>query len=136
MMANEVWKAKVNAVDISVDDLRRAVEEVQQLAPEDRDWEGRLLVLNRLFRRSPHKGIAIEYRLVAMCRLLEAELPPGWALPEWPLPKGVDGSIAVDAAMWRATAIEQLVFGEGDPMFDRASFVERVASFAESEGSA
>ena len=135
-MANEVWKAKVNAVEISVDDLRRAVEEVQQLPPQDRDWEGRLLVLNRLFRRTPNKGIAIEYRIVALCRVLEAEEVPGWALLEWPLPKASDGSIAVAEAMWRATATEHLVFGAGDPTFERTRFLERVSSFAESEASA
>ena len=67
-MTSERWKADLNRVEVSVDDLRRAAHEVHQLAPEDRNWEGRLFAMVRVFKGEPNKGLAVEYRLVAMSR--------------------------------------------------------------------
>ncbi len=130
-MSEAKLQADLNSVAVTIEDLRRATDEVHKLAPKDRNWEGRLHTMARIFKGEPRKALVVEYRLVAMTRLLEARVLPAWALPEAP-----DGSVAVAEPVWAATAIEPLVFGEDDAHFEPKRFVERVLSLAEPEGNA
>ena len=124
---------KVNAAKITVADLLKVTEEVHKLPEEDRDWEGRAHLMIRLFKGNPTKAQAIEYRLIAMSRVIASGKLPGWALPQ-----GSDGATSVAEAVWKAAAIEPLVFvGEYDePKFDEAAFLARILSMAEPEGNA
>jgi len=130
-MSDAKLQNELNAVSISVDELLLATEEVHKLPPEDRNWEGRLHTMARLFHSSPRKGLAIEYRLVAMNRMLEAGVLPGWATPQ-----DSDGAVRVAEPVWEATAIEPLILGEREAHFDQASFLRRVLLLAEPEGNA
>lgn len=121
--------ARLNAVHITVDDLLFAVEEVHKLPPEGRDWEGRLILMARLFTGEPDKAMAVEHRLVAMNDLILAGVLPHWALPEAP-----DGSVQIAEPVWQATATEPLLLGEKDAYFDQASFVNHVLALAEPDG--
>jgi hypothetical protein len=122
---------ELNSISITLEDLRRATDEVHKLAPGDRNVEGRLFTMARVFKGQPKKGLAVEFRLVAMTRMLEAEVLPGWVLPKQP-----DGSVAVSEPVWLATASEPLVPGPDEPTFEQKSFLARVLSLAEAEGNA
>ena len=122
---------ELNAANVTVGDLQLASDAVHQLPPEDRDWEGRLHAMIRLVPGNPDKGLAIEYRLVAMSRMLEAGVLPGWALPQAP-----DGSMLVSESVWAATATEPLILEEREARFDHAGFLSRVLSLAGPEGNA
>ncbi len=130
-MTNARWIADLNGIAVTVEDLRRATDEVHRLKPKDRNWEGRLFAMVRLFEGEPMKGLAVEHRLVAMSRMIESDVLPGWVLP-----KQDDSSVAVAGPVWEATASEPLVFGEGEPAFDQEAFLSRVLSLAETEGHA
>ncbi|WP_454828840.1 hypothetical protein [Pseudoxanthomonas wuyuanensis] len=121
----------LNAVIVTVADLRSASEAVHALLPEDRDWEGRLMAMVRLFPGNPDKGLAVEYRLVAMARMLEAGVLPGWATPE-----ASDGSMLIAEPVWTATATEPIILGKHEARFDQRSFLTRVLSMAAPEGNA
>ena len=130
-MSPSKMQKDLNAANVTVADLRLASDAVHRLPPEDKDWEGRLHAMIRLFPGDPDKGLAIEYRLVAMSRMLEAGVLPGWALPRAP-----DGSMLVAESVWAATATEPLILGEHEARFDQASFLGRVLSLAGPEGNA
>lgn len=130
-MSTSKLQSDLNAVTITVADLLLASKEVHDLPKEDRDWEGRLMTMVRLFPGNPHKGLAVEHRLVAMSRILEAGVLPGWALPETP-----DGATFIAEPVWVATATEQLILGKHEARFNQQSFIDRVLSLAEPEGNA
>ena len=123
--------AQLNSVRITIDDLLFVTEEVHKLPPEDRDWEGRLHLMVRLFKGEPDKAMAIEKRLVAMSTLVASGSLPHWALPEAP-----DGSVNIAEPVWLATATEPLLLTERDAYFEPESFLERVLSLAEPDGNA
>lgn len=122
---------ELNSVKITVDDLLLASREAHKLPPDDRNWEGRLHLMSRLFRGTPRKGLSIEHRLIAMTRLIEAGVLPGWAVPQ-----ASDGSVNIAEPVWMAAAIEPLILGEDEAFFDQDSFLARVLSMAEPEGNA
>jgi hypothetical protein len=123
--------ARLNAAHITIDDLLFVTDEVHKLPPDDRDWEGRLHLMVRLFKGEPDKGLAIEKRLVAMSALIESGSLPHWALPEAP-----DGSMKIAEPVWLAAAAEPLLLTERDAYFEPTSFLERVLSLAEPDGNA
>lgn len=130
-MSTAKLQNELNAVTITVEDLLLATDEVHKLPPEDRNWEGRLHVMARLFHGTPRKGLSIEYRLVAMTKMIEAGTLPGWAMPQ-----AADGSVQIAEPVWKATALEPLILEESDAYFDQDSFLNRVLSMAEPEGNA
>lgn len=123
--------AEINAVRVTSDDLLLASREVHKLPPEDRDWEGRLHLMVRLFQGEPDKARAVEYRLLAMSRLLESGV-----LPHWVQPKAADGSVQIAEPVWATAATAPLMLGKRDPYFDPRSFIERVLALAEPDGNA
>ena len=84
----------------------------------------------RLFQGEPDKARAVEYRLIAMTKLLESGV-----LPHWVLPKAADGSVQIAEPVWATAATAPLLFGE-DPYFDPQSFTKRVLALAEPDGTA
>lgn len=130
-MSTGKLEKELNAVTITVEDLLLASDEVHKLPPEERNWKGRLHVMARLFHDTPSKGLSIEYRLVAMTKMIEAGALPGWAVPQVS-----DGSVQIAEPVWKATALEPLIFEENDAYFDQNSFLNRVLSMAKPEGNA
>jgi hypothetical protein len=122
---------EISAVTVSLKDLLLACEEIHRSAPKDKDWEGRLITLARVFKGQRGKAMAVEYRLAAMTRILESNLLPGWAKPIAP-----DGTVSVSEPVWLATASEPLVFDEDEPRFEELSFRDAVIAIAPIEGSA
>ncbi len=123
--------AEVNAVRVTIDDLLLASREVHKLPPEDRDWEGRLHLMVRLFQGEPDKARAVEYRLMAMSKLLESGV-----LPHWVLPKAADDSVQIAEPVWATAATAPLLLGERDAYFDPQSFTDRVLALAKPDGNA
>jgi hypothetical protein len=123
--------ARLNAVRVTVADLVLASQEVHKLPAADRDWEGRMHLMVRLFSGEPDKGLAIEHRLMAMSSLLASGTLPHWATPQTP-----DGEIQVGEPVWQAAATEPLLLRERDAYFEKDSFLDRVLSFAEPDGHA
>ena len=123
--------SRLNAVRIEVGDLLLATREVHKLPPTDRDWEARLHLMVRLFPGEPDKGLAVEHRVQAMDKLLMSGVLPHWATPEQP-----DGAVLVAEPVWKAAAHEPLLLRKRDAYFEKESFLERVLSFAEPDGSA
>lgn len=120
----------LNAVKVTVSDLRRASDAVHALPEGERDWEGRLIAMVRLFPKQPDKGLSVEHRLAAMAKMVAGGALPGWSMPEAP-----DGSTMIAEAVWLAAASEPLVLSERDATFDCARFRARVLSLAQPEGS-
>lgn len=87
----------------------------------------------RLFKGEPDRALAIEYRLVAMSRMLDSGVLPGWAQHMTP-----DGSVSVAEPVWQATATEPLEFGseKEEPFFNKESFLSKVFELATPEGHA
>lgn len=130
-MSTAKLQNELNAVAITIDDLLLATDEVHKLLPDDRNWKGRLHVMARLFHDTPRKGLSIEYRLVAMSRMIEAGVLPGWAAPQ-----AADGSVQIAEPVWKAAALEPLILEGKEAYFDQNSFLIKVLSMAEPEGNA
>src|SRR5687768_15671870 len=95
--------AELNAVRVSVEDLLLASAEVHKLPPEDRDWEGRLHLMVRLFPGESLKASAVDLRLTAMSRLVAAG-----AISHWILAESSDASTSMAEPIWKATATAPL----------------------------
>jgi hypothetical protein len=123
--------ARLNAVRIDVEDLLNATAAVHKLPPEDRDWEGHLHLMARLFKGNPDKGLAVAYRIQAMGRSLESGKLPGWTMPKQPY-----GSVLIAEPVWKAAAHEPLLLRNRSAHFDEHGFLDRILSYAEPEGDA
>lgn len=131
MMSNGKLQNELNAVAVTVADLREAGEAIHALPLENRDWQGRAMAMVRLFKGQPNKSMAVECRLTAMSRMLQSGTLPGWSMPP-----SSDGSVNVAEPVWIATATEPLVLEERDAHFDPASFLNKVLLLAKAEGNA
>jgi hypothetical protein len=70
-------------------------------------------------------GIALN----ALAKLVKAGDASGWTLPSLSV-----GSIPTQEAVFTAAAVHPLVEQDGEFVFDRASFLDRVLEVAEPEG--
>lgn len=122
---------QVNSQVISHLELVEATQEIHKLPEDERDFEGRTIVLIVMFTGEPIKAMAIDYRLRAMARIIESNELPGWAMPTQP-----DGSQLVSEPVWQAAAEEPLVFLHNEASFNKQMFLERILSRAEPEGAA
>lgn len=123
--------ARVNTVDVSVDDLLLASDEIHKLAPDQRDWEGRAICTARLFRGEHYKAFAVTSRLEAMAKLISSgELPNGLT------PETADGGRMIAEPLFLAAAKEPILFTEKEPFFNAQSFIEFVLKHAEADGHA
>jgi len=108
-----------------------ATREIHKLPQNNRDWEGRAILIVSLFHDEPDKALAVNFRIQAMNNLVSSGSLPGWATPEQ-----ADGSILISEPVWKAAACEPVIIGKHDASFDKEAFVDRVLSFAEPEGHA
>lgn len=123
--------SKLNAARVEVEDLLLATRDVHKLPATDRDSEGRLHLMVKLFKGQPDKGLADEYRIRAMDQLLTSG-----ALPSWTTAKQANGSVLIAEPVWKAAAAEPLLLRNKSAYFDEKSFLERVLALAEPEGDA
>ena len=123
--------AEVNSVRVTLEDLLFASEQIHKLPAEDRDWEGRLHLLARLYKGHPDKGLAIKYRLEALANLIASG-----ALPHWVLPNAPDGSVQIAEPVFVAAATQPLLFTGRGAYFEERDFVSRVLELAKPDGNA
>lgn len=126
------FAAEVNAVSVTVADLLRASEEIHRLPVKERDWEGRMICLARLYKGdAPRKSMAVGKRLEAMAQIITSG-----ALPAWLLPSNEQGAINIAEPVFIAAACEPLIFSESDAYFQQTTFVDAVLRYAEPDGHA
>lgn len=122
---------RLNRVEVSMQDLLQASALVHELPEDQRDFEGRALVMLRLFPGQPDKCQVVEYRLQAMSSLLSERALPGWATPP-----SEDGAVLISEPVFQAAATQPIVMSNGRPAFAADAFVKRVLELAPAEGSA
>jgi hypothetical protein len=123
--------ALVNTVDVSVEDLLVTSNEIHKLPPHQRDWEGRMICVARLFSGEPHKAFAVISRLEAMATLIASgELPNGL------IPETVDGAHMIAEPFFLAAAKEPICFTDTEPFFSAESFLEFILKNTEAHGHA
>lgn len=123
--------AEVNAVRVTLRDLLSASSEIHKLPEDQRDWEGRAILLARMYAGQDRKAMAVGRRLSAMARLIESG-----ALPHWVLPKQSDGAVMISEPVFLAAAAEPLLLTRSDAYFDREHFVAKVLELAKPDGNA
>jgi hypothetical protein len=121
------FAADLNSVQVELDDLILAMRTVHELPPEERDFEGRMLAILRLFEGAgPQKCQAIYYRLAALSKIIASGDLPYFVSPECP-----DGSALAQGVVGQAATIELLLFSEHEAYFDPKSFQDRMLSLVE-----
>ncbi len=123
--------ARLNTVDVSVDDLLLASNEIHQLPPDQRDWEGRAICTARFFKGERQKAFAVISRLEAMAKLISSG-----ALPNGLIPEIADGGHMIARPLFLAAAKEPILFTKKEPFFNAQSFIEFVLKHTEVEGHA
>jgi hypothetical protein len=122
--ATKRMMSQVNETSVSKDELLSVVQEVSESNPEDRDMEGHALAAIRLYSNDPDKVKAIMFRLEALVNLLVYEGAPGWTLS---LP---NGAVLTQEPVF-AAAVQQLIEQDGNVVFDREPFLDKVLELAE-----
>jgi hypothetical protein len=122
---------QVNSISIKHQELIEVTERVHELPEEDKDFEGRSILLIKMFPGEPDKVMAIDLRIRAMGDIIDSHVLPGWTMPEQP-----DGCQMISEPVWIAAAEEPLLFENDKAFFDEEKFKEKVLSCAKSEGSA
>ena len=123
---------RILGAKVSAADLARALEAIDELAPEDRaDIAARIVCLIETFGEPGRHEVsarvaAIDWRLQALAGL--AGRPE---FRNWPMPGGA-GKIA--ANVLEAAAIEPLIEREGEPAFNPENFLERLLAMTEENG--
>ena len=122
---------RVNSARVTKENLLQVSEDVHNLPEKDRDFEGRTILMIKMFPGESDKCMAIDLRMMAMNEIIESGKLPGWALPQQE-----DGSFLIAEPVWEATATEPLVFTDKNAHFNQKTFLERVLSCATPEGQA
>tara|TARA_R110002072_G_scaffold95501_1_gene210578 strand:+ start:1549 stop:1932 length:384 start_codon:yes stop_codon:yes gene_type:complete len=122
---------RINSAKVTKEDLLQVSEAVHNLPEKERDFEGRTILMIKMFPGESDKCMAIDLRIMAMNELIGSGTLPGWAIPQQE-----DGSFLIAEPVWVAAAAEQLVFSEKESYFDPEAFLERVLSCATPEGQA
>lgn len=132
------FKDEINRVTISSKLLGEVMLMYSALGPEDRGFETRAMQVEKFLtnkRQGEKHGLlaaAIMIRLMALDAIL-ADREVG----DWTLPGGKPGVTYVHSSLLRAAAEETVVEGsKGQPMFDPASFRQRVLRIAATGGRA
>jgi hypothetical protein len=123
--------ARLNAERFSADDLLEISGAVHEIPEENRGWEGRLFLLAKRFRGQHYRAMAADYRLTAMCGLIEKGILPLGVLPQAP-----DGSHMVGESVFEAAANEPILIHGSKPHFEPESFRKRVLEFTDTDGKA
>ena len=128
--------AEVNALEIAKEELWEIASDLSASDRESPDAEpcfeaGFTTIARRTKKRRRRRAFAIWSRMEALARLVEDEGAPGWTLPQMP-----DGSILTHRAVFNAAAVHPLVERDGEWVFDRTSFLDRVLELAEPKATA
>ena len=125
------FEHNLNSVEVTIDELLYAIDEVHKLPVEQRTRVGRSHLMAKIFQGQLHKALSVESRLIAMGEMIETGKLPGWALPE-----KEDGSYRIAESVWQATATEPLNFVDAQPHFNVTEFLNKVLSYSIPEGNA
>ena len=123
--------ARLNSERFSAKDLLKISAEVHDIPEGQRNWDGRMHLLAKLFPRHPYRTMAADYRLVAMSALIAKNTLPLGGLPQTP-----NGSHMVGECIFGAAAVEPLLVRGNKPFFEPESFRQRVLELAETDGKA
>jgi hypothetical protein len=116
---------RVNRTSVTKNDILQFITELANREADDRDFEGRTILLIRLQRGNPDKVLSIEFRMEALAQLFGGAEPKAWTLP--PLP---DGAIPTAEPVFAAAAEQPLIEVDGRPAFERDTFFAKVLELA------
>ena len=131
---------KVNRTLVAPELLGEAMQMHAEMPVEDRRvFEGRSVALFQMLTDKGFKGrrhadlaMAIEFRLQALSRLIEAGITRGWTLPG-----GADGRTYLHADVLWAAAREPLIeSADKQPSFDPDGFSRRLMELTQAKGQA
>ena len=123
--------ASINSERFTTEELLEISAAVHELPEDCRSWEARILMLNKRFPGKHHRGLAAESRLAAMFEMISSG-----TLRLGVLPKSADGSQLVENAVFKAAALEPLLWRNNKFAFDSKSFKERILEGSASGGKA
>ena len=123
--------ARLNSVVVSVEDLVLASDEIHNLPPEQRNWEGHTNCVARLFIGQHYKAFAVHSRLQAMAALITSGKLPLSLVTEMS-----DGGRVLPEPIFAAAAKEPILFTEKEPFFNAECFIEAVLRNSEVDGHA
>jgi len=129
---------RANRTRVTPELLCDVIKAHSEMPAEDRPvLEARMIRIFQLLDEKAPKGnrgdlsIAIEFRLEALARLIEADATRGWTMP------GAEGATSIDLDLLTAAAREKLIEGpDGHAAFDPDSFQQRVLRLTEAQGQA
>ncbi len=132
--------AKVNRTKVVPELLLDVIKAHSEVPAEDRPvLEARIFRISQLLSGRGLKGrrhndvlLAIQFRLEALARLIEADATRGWTMP------GLESGVtSIDIDLLTAAAQEPLIEGpDGHAAFDADSFQKRVLKISETNGQA
>ena len=125
---------RVNAVEVTAEELREVVADSAQLhreEPQGVGMEALMILVVRRHHANSKKAFAICSRRRALAFLIGEQGMLGWMLPAF-----ADGSVLTQAAVFDAAACQPLVEYGNELVFERATFLERVLELAEPAGTA
>lgn len=129
--------ARVNKTKVDPELMGRAMESFGDLSREERDFEGCTIQIVKLVaaldlaeRDRMDLVLAINFRLTALCRLLDAGGGRGWTAP------GSDGCSYIHGELMQCAAEEPLIDVDGELSFNLESFHNRLLGLAEAHGHA
>ena len=71
---------RVNSAKVTKEDLLEVSEALRGLPEENRDFEGRAILVLKIFPGESDKCMAIDLRSKAMDQMIESGMLPGWVL--------------------------------------------------------
>jgi hypothetical protein len=128
--------AEINAIKIKKEELWQLAADSEEYHRENPDAEGGfeagLSMIARRVKKGDFRRVhALWCRMNAVAKIVDAGGAPGWTLPKLP-----DGSVPTMEAVFTAAAEHPLFEREGEIVFDRTLFLDRVLEVAEPEGTA
>jgi hypothetical protein len=126
-----------NKTKVDPELIGEVLKAVDGLAPEDRDFEGTTITIIRLVselglpeRERMDLSLAINFRMMALARLMEKGGGRGWTFP------GGEGCTYLHEELIRAAAEEPMILVNDEVTFDADSFHRRLLALAEMHGEA
>ena len=122
----------INSIAVTENELLNAWHRLESLPQEYQNLDSRQLALIQMFHsQHEYKSLAVQFRLEAMCRIIQSD-----KLPEWVVKDGPNGAIHLSDGFWRAVASEPVILVEQRPLFDFDSFMNALLLHADECGSA
>lgn len=122
---------KLNAVEVTKDDLARVLTESDRRHDEGSAKEGdAFFIIISLFSKQPDKVQAIFHRLSALAKIVDNKDAPGFVLPS-----KKNGAVLTKQELVEAAAIYPLSEVDGEICFELDGFILKALELAEVEGS-